>query len=122
MIRSLLSATSLLLLAGLCLPQPHEQGPPVSAPVQNPSIKVESRIVVVDVVVTDKQEPDSSRAQRSDTQLAPDDGRHLGAKDFYGVQHFFVRKGRDTHLECDARDAAKNFIHVKDLFRDRFSV
>jgi hypothetical protein len=46
----------------------------------------------------------------------------LGTEDFYGVQHFLMRKGRDTHLECDARDAAKTFVHVKDLFRDRFSV
>jgi len=38
------------------------------------------------------------------------------------VQHFFVRQRRDTHLECDARNAAKNFIHVKDLVRDRFGV
>jgi hypothetical protein len=52
---SLLSAASLLLLAVLCLPQSREQGPPVPAPTQGPSIKVESRIVVVDVVVTDKQ-------------------------------------------------------------------
>ena len=25
-------------------------------------------------------------------------------------------------MECDARNATENFIHVKDLFRDRFSV
>src|SRR5690348_13304697 len=55
MTHSLLSAASLLLFAGLCLSQSNQQAPPVSAPVQNPSIKVESRIVVVDVVVTDKQ-------------------------------------------------------------------
>src|SRR5712692_2585051 len=64
----------------------------------------------------------ASRAQRSDTQLAPDDRRHLSAEEFYGVQHFFMRHRRDTHLECDAGDAAENFIHVKDLFCDRFSV
>src|SRR5713101_8833815 len=29
---------------------------------------------------------------------------------------------RDTHLECDAGDPAENFVHVKDLFCDRFSV
>jgi hypothetical protein len=46
----------------------------------------------------------------------------LSAKDFYGVQHFFVWQRRDTHLECDAGDAAENFIHVKNLFRDRFGV
>jgi hypothetical protein len=33
-----------------------------------------------------------------------------------------MRKRRDTHLECDAGDAAENLIHIKDLFRDRFSV
>ena len=32
----------------------------------------------------------ASCAYRSDTPLAPDDGRHLSAEDFYGVQHFFV--------------------------------
>jgi hypothetical protein len=30
------------------------------------------------------EEPDSSRAQRSDAQLAPDDGRHLSAEDKAG--------------------------------------
>src|SRR5712692_7075862 len=64
----------------------------------------------------------ASRAQRSDTQLAPDDRRHLSAEEFYGVQHFFMRHRRDTHLECDAGDAAENFVHVKNLFCDRFSV
>jgi hypothetical protein len=38
------------------------------------------------------------------------------------VQHFVVWQRRDPHLECDARNAAKNFVHVKDLLRDRFSV
>src|SRR5690242_14103842 len=68
------------------------------------------------------EEPDSSRAQRSDTQLAPDEGRHLSPEDFYGVQRFFVWQCRNTHLERNAGDASKNFVHVKDLFRDRFSV
>src|ERR1700722_9563314 len=63
-----------------------------------------------------------SRAQRSDTQLAADDRRYLAAEDFYGVQHFFVRQRRDTHLECDAGDAAENLVHVKQLFCDRFRV
>jgi len=49
---SLLSAASLLFLAGLYLPQSREQGPPVPAPIQGPTIKAESRIVVEDVVVT----------------------------------------------------------------------
>src|SRR5229473_7279236 len=73
-------------------------------------------------VARPSEEPDSSRAQRSDTQLAPDNGRHLSPEDFYGVQHFVVWQRRDAHLECDARNAAKNFVHVKDLFCDRFSV
>lgn len=55
MIRSLVLAGSLLLAAGLCSSRSHEQEPPAPAPVQGPSIKAESRIVVVDVVVTDKQ-------------------------------------------------------------------
>ena len=61
-------------------------------------------------------------AYGSDTQLVPDDGRHLSTQDFYGLQHFFVWQRRDTHLECDARNAAENFIHVKGLVRDRFRV
>src|SRR5713226_9014351 len=64
----------------------------------------------------------ASRAYRSDTQLAPDDRCHASAENLYGVQHFLVWKRRDTHLECDAGDAAGNFIYVKDLFRDHFSV
>jgi len=46
----------------------------------------------------------------------------LGTEDFYGVQHFLMREGRDTHLEGHAGDAAKNCVHVRDLFRDGFSV
>lgn len=55
MIRSLVLAGSFLLAAGLCSSRSREQEPPAPAPVQGPSIKAESRIVVVDVVVTDKQ-------------------------------------------------------------------
>jgi hypothetical protein len=64
---------------------------------------------------------DSLRAHRSDTELAANDRRHLSAEDFYGVQHFFVGQRRDTHLEGDARNTTENFIHVKDLFRDRIA-
>jgi len=46
----------------------------------------------------------------------------LSPEDFYGVQHFFVWQRRNTHLERNAGDASKNFVHVKDLFRDRFSI
>jgi len=38
------------------------------------------------------------------------------------VQHFFVWQRGDTHLECDAGDAAENFIHIDDFFRDGGSV
>jgi VWFA-related protein len=68
---SLLSAASLL-LAGLCLSQSREQGAPVSAPVQNPSIKVESRIVVVDVVVTDIQGQSVPGIRKDDFQISED--------------------------------------------------
>jgi len=64
----------------------------------------------------------NSGAYRRDAELVPDNWCHDGAEDLYGVQHFLVRKRRDTHLERDAGDAAENFIHIKDLFRDRFSV
>ena len=71
---------------------------------------------------THSEELDSSGAYRGDAELVPDDRCHDGAEDLYGVQHFLVRKRRDTHLECDAGDATENFIHIKDFFRDRFSV
>ena len=74
MTHSLLSAASLLLLAGLCLPQYSEQGPPVAAPTQGPSIKVESRIVVVDVVVTDKQGQSVPGLREDDFHLSEDGG------------------------------------------------
>ncbi len=63
-----------------------------------------------------------SGANSGDAEFVPDDRCHGGAEDLDGLQHFLVRKSRDTHLECDARNASKNFINVKDLFRDRFSV
>jgi hypothetical protein len=72
MIRSLLSAASLLFLPGLCLSQCREQGPPVSAAIQGPSIKVESRIVVVDVVVTDKQGQSVPGLHKDDFHLSED--------------------------------------------------
>src|SRR6266478_8472929 len=71
---------------------------------------------------TQSEEFESSGANRRDAELVPDNRCHGGAQDLYGVQHFLVRKGRDPHLECDAGDAAENFIHIKDLSRDRFSV
>src|SRR5258705_10830768 len=64
----------------------------------------------------------NSGAYRRDAELVPDNWCHDGAEDLYGVQHFLVRKRRDTHLQRDAGDAAENFIHIKDLFRDRFSI
>ena len=78
MTHSLLSAFSLLLLAGLlCPPQSREQGPPVPAPTQGPSIKVESRIVVVDVVVTDKQGQSVPGLRKDDFHLSEDGGPQI---------------------------------------------
>lgn len=77
MTHSLLSAASLLLLAGLCLPQSREQGPPVPAPTQGPSIKVESRIVVVDVVVTDKQGQSVPGLRKDDFYVSEDGGAQI---------------------------------------------
>src|SRR6266849_3124812 len=71
---------------------------------------------------TQSDEFESSGANRRDAELVPDNRCHDGAEDLYGIQHFLVRKRRDTHLERDAGDAAENFIHIKDLFRDRSSV
>ena len=73
-------------------------------------------------VTIEREEFESSGAYRSDAELVPDDTCHGGTEDFYGFQHFLVWKRRDTHLKCDAGDSTKNFIHVKDLFGDRFSV
>src|SRR6267154_3212969 len=61
-------------------------------------------------------------AYSGDAELVPNNRSYDRAEDLNGVQHFLVRKGRDTHLECDARDAAENFIHIEDLFRDRLGV
>jgi VWFA-related protein len=77
MIRSLLSATSLLFLPGICLSQSREQRPPVSAAVQSPTIKVESRIVVVDVIVTDKQGQSVPGLRKDDFHLSEDGGPQI---------------------------------------------
>src|SRR5258708_1410682 len=68
------------------------------------------------------EELESSGAYSGNAEVMPDDRCHDGAEYLSGVQHFLVWKRRDTHLECDAGDAAENFIHIKDLLRDRFSV
>src|SRR5882724_5899742 len=68
------------------------------------------------------KEFESSGACSGDAEFVPNNRTHVDAEDLYGVQHFLVRKRRDTHLECDAGDASENFIHIKDLFRDRFSI
>ena len=72
MTHSLVSAASLLLLAGLCFSQPREQGPPVPSPIQGPIIKAESRIVVVDVTVTDKQGQSVPGLHKDDFQISED--------------------------------------------------
>src|SRR5437773_8110965 len=77
MIRSLLSAASLLFLSGICLSQSREQGPPVSTAVQSPTIKVESRIVVVDVVVTDKQGQSVPGIRKDDFHVSEDGGAQI---------------------------------------------
>jgi VWFA-related protein len=87
MIRLLLLAGSLLLLTGLGFSRSQEQQPPVSSPVQGPSIKAESRIVLVDVVVTDKRGqsvPDLSQqdfhvSEDSDPQIVTSFEEHKGA-------------------------------------------
>ena len=87
MIRSSLSAGSLLVLAGLCFSQSQEQRTPAPPPVQGPSIKAESRIVVVDVVVTDKQgqsvpglgKDDFHISEDSDPQIVTSFDEHKGA-------------------------------------------
>src|ERR1700682_4901126 len=38
------------------------------------------------------------------------------------MHHLSVRQGRDPHLEGDARDAAKGFVDVEDLFRNRLGI
>ncbi|HEY6385852.1 MAG TPA: VWA domain-containing protein [Candidatus Acidoferrum sp.] len=79
MIRSLLSAVSLLFLAGLCLSRSRGQEPPISVPVQGPTIKAESRIVVVDVVVTDKQGQSVPGLRKEDFHVSEDGGPQVVA-------------------------------------------
>jgi len=73
-------------------------------------------------VIVASTSPSGTVAHRSDAELVPDNRCHLGAEDLDGLQHFLMRKRRDSHLECDAGNAAENVTHVKDLFRDRFGV
>ena len=56
------------------------------------------------------------------SEFFPNHRRHGRAKYLYRVQHFLVRQSRDTHLERDTRYAAENFVHIKNLFRDRLGV
>ncbi|MGC1903511.1 MAG: VWA domain-containing protein [Candidatus Acidiferrum sp.] len=87
MLRSLLLAGSLLLVAGLCFSRSQEQRPPVPPSGQGPSIKAESRIVAVDVVVTDKQgqsvpglgKDDFHISEDSDPQVVTSFEEHKGA-------------------------------------------
>src|ERR1700694_6021253 len=65
---------------------------------------------------------ESSGAYSDVAELVLDYKCLVGAEGLGVAQHFLVRKHRDTHWECDAGDATENFIHIKDLFRDRFSV
>ena len=44
--------------------------------------------------------------------LVAHDRSYLSAQDFYGMQHFLVRKRGDTHLESDARDATESFVYI----------
>src|SRR6267142_2551198 len=67
------------------------------------------------------QEVDSSSACGG-AEFIPNRRRHGRSKDLYRIQHFLVRKRRDPHLERDARDAAKNFVNINDLFRDRLGI
>jgi VWFA-related protein len=69
MIRSSIAVVSFLFLAAVCLSRP--QQPPVS-PVQGPAIKAESRIVVVDVVVTDKQGQSVTGLRKDDFHISED--------------------------------------------------
>jgi VWFA-related protein len=73
----LLSAASLLFLAELCFPQSRQEEPPVRAPMQGPSIKAESRIVVVDVVVTDRQGRSVTGLRKDDFHLSEDGGPQI---------------------------------------------
>lgn len=77
MIRSLFSAASLLLLPGLFLSQSRGQGPPVPAPIQGPTIKVESRTVVVDVTVTDKQGQSVPGLHKDDFHISEEDSPQI---------------------------------------------
>ena len=72
MLRSFLFIGSLLFAVGPCFSRSQEQRTPTPAPLQGPSIKAESRIVVVDVVVTDKQGQSVSGLSKEDFHISED--------------------------------------------------
>jgi VWFA-related protein len=81
MIRSLLSAVSFLFFASLCVPRSQQQSPVsptrdrselAKETVRGPSIKAESRIVVVDIVVTDRQGQSVPGLAKDDFQISED--------------------------------------------------
>ena len=63
----------LLLVFRMLLPLAAQQ-PPAEAPIQAPAIKVEARVVVVDVVVTDKQGQGAAGLRKEDFRVTEDGG------------------------------------------------
>ena len=55
-------------------------------------------------------------------ELFADEGSHVSPQDFDGTQPLRMRKSRDTHLEGEAGDAAKDFLHIGNFLPDGFSV
>jgi len=76
MIRSLLSAASLLFLSGICLSIPRA-GAACFRGGSEPYNQVESRIVVVDVVVTDKQGQSVPGIRKDDFHVSEDGGAQI---------------------------------------------
>src|SRR6202008_244676 len=55
-------------------------------------------------------------------ELLPDNRRDSGSQQLNWSQHLFVWKRRDTHLECDPREAAERFVHVEYFLRNRVRI
>ena len=59
---------------------------------------------------------DLTLARRGCGELFTNNETYAGPENLDGSQHLLMGKRRNTHLERDAGDAAKGFIHIQYLF------
>jgi len=64
----------------------------------------------------------STCMRRDSRELVSHYRSHTGSQKFDRPQHRLVRERRDTHLESNSRKASQNFVHVKYLLHNRFSI